>query len=82
MIAGFSSPLQPTRLDVEHFTAFTGLTSLAYGNRDKALDAFRPISQLTLLRSLQLESFGSFTNAELGRLSTLCCLTSLQIKGG
>lgn len=84
MITGFSPPLQPTRLDVdvEHLAAFTGLTSLAYGNRNKALEPFGAISQLTLLRRLQLESFASFTNAQLRRLSTLACLTSLQIKGG
>lgn len=78
----FSSYLQATRLDVEHLAAFTGLTSLAFGNKDKALEAFGPISQLTLLRSLQLESSASFTNAQLRGLSTLCRLTSLQIKGG
>ena len=42
-------------------------------------NALGAISQLTRLQSLQLEA--PATNVQLERLSTLACLTSLQITG-
>jgi hypothetical protein len=75
------SPLQLTPQDLEHLAALTGLTSLAYSVKDEGTDPLGAISQLTRLRSLQLGPPSRFNNAQLTRLSMLCGLTSLQIKG-
>ena len=74
--------MQLTTADVDHLAALTGLTSLAYSSsKDEAADPIGAISQLTLLRGLQLGHPSRFTNAQLRRLSTLACLTSLRITG-
>jgi hypothetical protein len=72
-----------TTADVDHLAALTGLTSLAYSSsKDKAVDPIGAISQLSLLRSLQLGRPSRFNNAHLRRLSALTCLTSLRVTGG
>ena len=66
---------------MDHLAALTALTSLAYGVEDEGADPIGAISQLTRLRSLQLEPPSRFSNEQLTQLSALCCVTSLHITG-
>ena len=76
---GVFPPSQLTPQHAKHLAALTGLTSLVYRDEGMEKNALGAISQLTRLQSLQLEA--PATNVQLERLSTLACLTSLQITG-
>jgi hypothetical protein len=82
MTGFYCTPAQLLHLDAGHLAALTGLTSLAYGNRDEGMDPVGAISQLTRLRELRLRSPSMFSDAQLTQLSTLRRLTSLELVPG